>query len=245
MPTPEESKRIFRQLFGRDPKGTEKIDPSVAYQDSLAVSKERIARGEPAPVDSARVFMGRKPEKPDKELTPAQRQKAKADSLRDYLSIMKSQEEIARAKTAGTYLKPDKLGKTEGVIHTMSRLSDEISKQDKTIDEITERELESEAAGEDLTYPTDEKMMEVAETIKAAKMDTLGMAESLHAHGYTETNYMIGLLSKIEPAFDEFLRMRQDPAVDPDPMVRHTKAMGKLMQETGRSIEQIQEILGH
>lgn len=238
MPTPEESRRIFKQLFGRDPKGTEKVDPSVAYQDSLAVSRENIAQGRGTAVDSARVFMGRKPEKADKELTPAQRQKAEADSLRNYLSIMKSREEIDRAKTAGTFLKPGKPPKKgEGVLKAMSRLAGEVQKADKTIDGIIAREEE------ELEYPSDIKIKPVAEKIKAAKIDSLEMAENLQAQGYENFSYMIDLLSKIEVPYEEFLRMREDPGVDADPVARHMKALGWLMQETGRSIEQIQEIL--
>lgn len=224
---------------GRYPPGQEpKVDPSAAWLDSLAASKERIAHGEGGKVDSARVFMGKKPEEPPKD----------SEILREYLARRKlaiagGETPTETDKALGIVRKPDKLAKPEGTIKAMVRLSGEVGKQDQMIDEITDRELESKAAEEDLTYPTDKKMMAVAEKIKAVKMDSLQMAENLQAKGYENFSYMIDLLSKIEVPFEEFLRMRQDPAVDPDPVARHMKALGWLMQETGRSIEQIQEIL--
>lgn len=75
----EEFKKLRGYYYGdyKPPK----VDPSVAYQDSLAVSKERIAQGVPAPVDSARVFMGRKPEEPPKD----------SEILREYIAKRKLQ----------------------------------------------------------------------------------------------------------------------------------------------------------
>lgn len=107
MPSLERMKELLQGFSAEKP-----TDPSAAWLDSLAVSRENIVQGRGTAVDSARVWP-KKPGKPDKPMTPAERQKAEADSLASYIKLMKSREEISKGKAAGTFLKPEKPGKTE------------------------------------------------------------------------------------------------------------------------------------